>query len=265
MGYFFFFYCIPSYTSGVYQFWWDFCICDHFLIEPHGQSHSISVDLWGTTVACSKFILDMITVLMIMMTRKFKFHKLLLFTMYLAKTLMSCTHYSQTQAQNPSFKSTHLKQVIWWCMTTTQVKLIITVGSWHETDINQSLMYICLSVCHHQFVWLGLLLCMLIRYIRVLWVFFLCSVGSFSMIIWTSTVLRVLFACVLYFCIWTCSARLSTFHMERPSRNTLIIIVLLLLLFNHWYTASFYHSLCKCGKIDNCLTHHTQKSADLYL
>ena len=56
---------------------------------------------------------------------------------------------------------------------------------------------------------------------------FLCFVGCFSMIIWTPTVLSVLYAHVLYFCIWTCSAQLSMFHMERHSRNTLIIIILL--------------------------------------
>ena len=52
---------------------------------------------------------------------------------------------------------------------------------------------------------------------------FLCLVGCFSMIIWTPTVLSVLYACVV-FCICTCSAQLSMFHMERRSGNTLIII-----------------------------------------
>ena len=55
---------------------------------------------------------------------------------------------------------------------------------------------------------------------------FLCLVGCFSMIIWAPTVLSVLYACVLYFCIWTCSAQLSMFHIERCSRNTLIIIII---------------------------------------
>ena len=32
-------------------------------------------------------------------------------------------------------------------------------------------------------------------------------------------------ACVVYFCIYTCSAQLRMFHMERRSRNTLIIII----------------------------------------
>ena len=54
---------------------------------------------------------------------------------------------------------------------------------------------------------------------------FLCLVGCFSMIIWTPAVLSVLYACVLYFCICTCSAQLSMVHMERRSRNTLIIII----------------------------------------
>ena len=48
------------------------------------------------------------------------------------------------------------------------------------------------------------------------------------MIIWTPAVLSVLYECVLYFCICTCSAQLSIFHMEKRSRNMLIIIILLL-------------------------------------
>ena len=55
-------------------------------------------------------------------------------------------------------------------------------------------------------------------------ILFLCLVGCFSMITWTPTVLSVLYACLSYFCICTCSAQLSMFHMERRSRNTLIII-----------------------------------------
>ena len=55
---------------------------------------------------------------------------------------------------------------------------------------------------------------------------FLCLVRRFDMIIWTPAVLSVLYyACVLYFCICTCSAQLSMFHMERRSRNTLIVIM----------------------------------------
>ena len=48
------------------------------------------------------------------------------------------------------------------------------------------------------------------------------------MIISTRTVLSVLYACVLYFYICTCSAQLSMFHMERRSRNTLIIIIIII-------------------------------------
>ena len=44
------------------------------------------------------------------------------------------------------------------------------------------------------------------------------------MIVSTGAVLGVLDACVLYFCICICSAQLSMFHVERRSRNTLIII-----------------------------------------
>ena len=59
---------------------------------------------------------------------------------------------------------------------------------------------------------------------------FLCLVGCFSMINWTPTILFVLYAYVSYFCICTRSAQLSMFHMERHSRNTLILLLLLLLL-----------------------------------
>ena len=59
---------------------------------------------------------------------------------------------------------------------------------------------------------------------------FLCLVGYFSMIIWTPAVLSVLYACVLYFCTCTCSAQLSMFHMERRSRNSLIIITIIIIL-----------------------------------
>ena len=62
-----------------------------------------------------------------------------------------------------------------------------------------------------------------------LWVFFSCLVGCFSMTIWTPTVLSVLYACVLYFCICTCSVQLSMFHMERHSRNMLIIIIIIII------------------------------------
>ena len=46
------------------------------------------------------------------------------------------------------------------------------------------------------------------------------------MIVWTPAALGVLYACVLCFCICTCSAQLSMFHMERHSRNMLIIIII---------------------------------------
>ena len=47
------------------------------------------------------------------------------------------------------------------------------------------------------------------------------------MIVWTSTFLSVLYACVFYFCICTCSAQLSMFHMEKRSTNTLIINIII--------------------------------------
>ena len=67
------------------------------------------------------------------------------------------------------------------------------------------------------------------RYMGFMGILFLCLVGCFSMITWTPTVLSVLYACVSYFCICTCSAQLSMFHMERHSRNTLIVIIIILL------------------------------------
>ena len=88
-------------------------------------------------------------------------------------------------------------------------------------------MYVC--VCHHQFVRLGLFLCTLIRYLGFMGILFLCLVGCFSMIISTPAVLSVLYACVLYFCICTCSAQLSMFHMESHSRNPLIIIIIIII------------------------------------
>ena len=74
----------------------------------------------------------------------------------------------------------------------------------------------------------GYFLCMLIRYMGFMGILFLCFVGCFSMITWTPTVLSVLYACVLYFCICTCSAHLSMFDMERRSRNMLIIIIIII-------------------------------------
>ena len=95
---------------------------------------------------------------------------------------------------------------------------------------------VCVCVCViislygwvYSCVWL--FLCTLIRYL-VLWVFFcLCLVGCFSMIIQTPAVLSVLYACVLYFCICAYSAQLSMFHMERHSRNMLIIIITIIII-----------------------------------
>ena len=58
----------------------------------------------------------------------------------------------------------------------------------------------------------------------------LCLVGCFSMIILTPAVLSVFYACVLYFCICTCSAQLSMFHKEIRSRNTFIIIIIIIVI-----------------------------------
>ena len=58
-----------------------------------------------------------------------------------------------------------------------------------------------------------------------------CLVGCLSIIVWTPAVLGVFYACVLYFCICTCSTQLSMFHMERHSKNTLIIIMIIIFIF----------------------------------
>ena len=53
------------------------------------------------------------------------------------------------------------------------------------------------------------------------------SACCFSIIVWTPAVLSVLYACVLYFCLCPCSGQQNMFHMERRSRNTLIITVII--------------------------------------
>ena len=58
--------------------------------------------------------------------------------------------------------------------------------------------------------------------------FFYCLVGCLSMIDWTPAVLDVLYACVLYFCNCICSAQFIVFHVERCSRNMLIIIIIII-------------------------------------
>ena len=57
-------------------------------------------------------------------------------------------------------------------------------------------------VCDNSFVWLGLFMCMLIRYLGFMGTFFFlidCSVGCLSMTVWTPA---VLFACMHVFCIF---------------------------------------------------------------
>ena len=68
------------------------------------------------------------------------------------------------------------------------------------------------------------------------------------MIIWTPTVLSVLYACVLYFCICTCSAQLSMCHMERRSRNKLFIIITIIIIIK----LQACHSAFKLNKKTKC-------------
>ena len=91
------------------------------------------------------------------------------------------------------------------------------------------------------------------------------------MIILTPAVLRVLYACVLYFCICTCSAQLSMFHMERHSRNKLTIIITFItihlcaclsLLHTHTHT----HQSAVCSAQDSIQTPlQTQSLNDMFL
>ena len=60
--------------------------------------------------------------------------------------------------------------------------------------------------------------------------FFNGLVGCLSMIVWAPAILGVLYACVLHFCMCTCSVQLSMFHIERHSRNRLIITNIIILL-----------------------------------
>ena len=49
------------------------------------------------------------------------------------------------------------------------------------------------------------------------------------MIVWTPTAFECLIWMRFLFLYFTCSVQLSMFHMEKRSRNTLIIIIFLLL------------------------------------
>ena len=55
-------------------------------------------------------------------------------------------------------------------------------------------------------------MCTLIRYLGFMGTFFDCLVGCLSMSVWTPAGLGILYACVLYFFICTCSAQFYMFH-----------------------------------------------------
>ena len=68
-------------------------------------------------------------------------------------------------------------------------------------------------------------MCMLLRSLGFMGFFFFhCLIGCLSMIVRTPAVLSVLYACVLYFCICTCSAQVSMFHVERRSLLLLLLL-----------------------------------------
>ena len=93
-------------------------------------------------------------------------------------------------------------------------------------------MYVCMCVYVYVYVYVYVCVCVcvLIRYLSFTGTFFFnCLVGCLSMIVWTPAVLGVLCACVLYFCISTCSTQLSMFDIEKRSRNTLIINIIIII------------------------------------
>ena len=47
----FFLFCIPSYISMVHHFWWDFCVCGGFLINPNHRCSHIQFS-WMMHVGC---------------------------------------------------------------------------------------------------------------------------------------------------------------------------------------------------------------------
>ena len=91
-------------------------------------------------------------------------------------------------------------------------------------------------------------MCTLIWYFGFM-VNFFCLVGCFSIIVWTPVVLSVLYACVLYFSICTCSAQLIIFHMKRRSRNTLIFIIIIIIKCVSIHVCTCALGLCACVSV----------------
>ena len=73
------------------------------------------------------------------------------------------------------------------------------------------------------------------------------------MIVRTHAALGVLHACVLYFCICTFSAQLSMFHMERRSRNTLIVIIIIIIATCLGEIASLICNVCQYSNKCLCI------------
>ena len=78
-------------------------------------------------------------------------------------------------------------------------------------------------------------MCTLIRYLGFMgtflkFFFYLnCLVGCLSLIVWTAAILGVLYACVLYICICTCSGQLSMFTWKGALEICSLLLLLLLL------------------------------------
>ena len=100
-----------------------------------------------------------------------------------------------------------------------------------------------MSVCLSVIISLcsGLFLCTVMQYIGFMGVFFFCLIGRFSMIVWTPTVFECLICMRFLFSYCTCSAQLSMFHMDKRSRNTLIIIIIIIINLFASFSCSRFH------------------------
>ena len=87
---------------------------------------------------------------------------------------------------------------------------------------------VCLSVCLSSLVCMvGVVFVYVDRVYGFLWVFFFMRSWMFQHDYLDTYCFECHICMCLYFCFCTCSAQLSMFHMERRSRNTLIIIIII--------------------------------------
>ena len=136
-----------------------------------------------------------------------------------------------------------------FCICTCSAQL----SMFHMEKCSRNTLVITINIImiHSSFVWLGLLMCTLIQFC-VLWVCrFLFFFKPSLLLSWmfehdcldTCWVeLSVLYACVSYFCICTCSVQLSMFHMVMHSRNTIIIIIIIIIIIMNTSSSSVFPS-----------------------